>query len=61
MVVSEEVIEFVASNRSIAVSIDSLEKSERSEISNVAQSLARALENSFSVSDSNEQVLKSVF
>jgi len=61
-VVVDEVIEQLeAADASVCIAIDSLESRVGSKVSNLAESLTEAFKLAFTVTNSNEQVFKSVF
>ena len=61
VVILKEGEKFETVDATTCVAIDSLEGGVRCEVSNLAESLAKALKLAFTVTDSHQQALESVF
>lgn len=61
VVILKEGEKFETVDATTCVAIDSLEGGVRCEVSNLAESLAKALKLAFTVTDSHQQTLESVF
>ena len=61
VVILKESEKFETVDATTCIAIDSLEGGVRCEVSNLAESLAKALKLAFTVTDSHQQTLESVF